>query len=610
MEGMRKKKIWLLCPGLILLAVWPCAVHMDTVRTGLEDAAWYPSLAVQSDFFMHIRSVLLLILAVWMAGCVAADCLLDKKQKWGRELLGLFWPLLGYEILVILSGLFSSYRRFSFQGMAEQYETVWTLMAYGMTVFYFYYMTRFRKGGDWFLGSFLTGAAIQCIIGFSQLAGVDFWSSPAGKWLVLLGTKGGSGYSSVFAQEASGQVYLSFYHPNYGAVYLVLVLPVVLAALFFARKIWQKVLLGILAAAVLVCLWGTGSKTAFLVCIVLALLGGILWLRAAGSKRSKILFLGGCGGALAILCLAGLLFPGMLPARQILENAFPEKEEYHLDEVTLGESAVKVVWDGDAYFLSMEEEEGKTYFSVQSGEGDYLPLDYDSQTERFSLTGGKNSELAFEGYTQDGAYWIVMYQGEIPWYFTKYPEDASWSYINLYQKSDVPVNAPYVFGEGYENALSGRMYLWSRSIPLLKNYILLGSGPDTFPFIFPQNDYVARANIGLDMLMPVISKAHSFYLQTALQTGILSLGLLLIFFVRFFRQGWKVLKRGEGKRKSREREGRELERKTRMALWALMVSAAGFLLMGVTNDSVVAVSPLFWALLGMGFSWTRLLSKA
>lgn len=259
---------------------------------------------------------------------------------------------------------------------------------------------------------------------------------------------------------------------------------------------------------------------------------------------------------------------------------------------------------------SFSLEEGKTYFSVRSGEGDYLPLDYDSQTERFSLTGGKNSELAFEGYTQDGAYWIVMYQGEIPWYFTKYPEDASWSYINLYQKSDVPVNAPYVFGEGYENALSGRMYLWSRSIPLLKNYILLGSGPDTFPFIFPQNDYVARANIGLDMLMPVISKAHSFYLQTALQTGILSLGLLLIFFARFFRQGWKALKRGERKTKSREREGRESERKTRMALWALMVSAAGFLLMGITNDSVVVVSPLFWALLGMGFSWTQLLSKA
>ena len=120
--------------------------------------------------------------------------------------------------------------------------------------------------------------------------------------------------------------------------------------------------------------------------------------------------------------------------------------------------------------------------------------------------------------------------------------------------------------------------------------MLLGSGPDTFPLIFPQNDYVTRANVGLDMLMPVISKVHSLYLQIALQTGMISLAVLLVFWIRYFLHGRKIMKR---KGQSREE-----------IIWeaAGLVSVAGFLLMGFTNDSVVAVSPVFWALLGMGYS--------
>ena len=569
-------------PGIVLLAVWPCAVHMDTVKTGLEDYPWYPSLVTQEDFFMHVRSLFLLFLALWMLICIAVQIRRYREEK---KRTGQFWPLLVYEGFAVLSALFSVNREFSFHGIVEQYEHIGVLLAYGIVAVYFYF-TCGDRGKGIFRGALLAGAAIQCVIGFTQLTGNDFWNSSLGRWLILLGRRGGTDYYSVFGEESSGQVYLSFYHPNYAAVYLLLVLPSAVAAAWCARKVWQKAAALLLTAFLLICLWGTGSKTAALVLPAVILLGGLL---ALPGKRGRIRF--NALWLLGIMTAAAMAFllPGTTFLKEIGSSIIPERQIYALKEVSLAEEGIYVTWNENRLLLSMEEEGEKTYFSVLGADGNGLPMNYDPETGHFTLL-SEGGELEFEAYTEDENFWIIMYQGEIPWYFTKSSKDTSWKYINLYQKPDTPENAPAAFGKGYESALSGRVYLWSRSLPLLGQHLLLGSGPDTFPLIFPQNDYVTRANVGLDMLMPVISKVHSLYLQIALQTGMISLAALLVFWIRYFLHGRKIMKR---KGQSREE-----------IIWeaAGLVSVAGFLLMGITNDSVVAVSPVFWALLGMGYS--------
>ena len=79
------------------------------------------------------------------------------------------------------------------------------------------------------------------------------------------------------------------------------------------------------------------------------------------------------------------------------------------------------------------------------------------------------------------------------------------------------------------------------------------------------------------------------YLQTALQTGVLSLICLLVFWIRYFLLFLNNIRKGEKKE-----------------LFLLRCGTAagilGFLLMGMLNDSNLAVSPVFWCIMGMGIA--------
>ena len=48
--------------------------------------------------------------------------------------------------------------------------------------------------------------------------------------------------------------------------------------------------------------------------------------------------------------------------------------------------------------------------------------------------------------------------------------------------------------DGKEKMGSARIYNWSRTIPLLKDTLLVGFGPDTFSKVFPQNDFFGFEN--------------------------------------------------------------------------------------------------------------------
>ena len=72
-----------------------------------------------------------------------------------------------------------------------------------------------------------------------------------------------------------------------------------------------------------------------------------------------------------------------------------------------------------------------------------------------------------------------------------------------------------------ESFASGRGYIWSRTFPLLKKALFIGYGPDTIIYEFPQNDIVGKLNYGA--IWTIISKPHSWYLQTAFGSGVLSL---------------------------------------------------------------------------------------
>lgn len=120
-----------------------------------------------------------------------------------------------------------------------------------------------------------------------------------------------------------------------------------------------------------------------------------------------------------------------------------------------------------------------------------------------------------------------------------------------------------------DSDLSGRVYMWSRTIPIAKSTIILGNGPATHPIYFPQ--YTDRSKrIGFDGLL--VDRPHSIYLNIWESTGLLSLVVLMSAIV------YKIKKEKD---------------------LSLKMACVGFLIAGFFTDSVVSVTPFFATIMGL-----------
>jgi len=150
------------------------------------------------------------------------------------------------------------------------------------------------------------------------------------------------------------------------------------------------------------------------------------------------------------------------------------------------------------------------------------------------------------------------------------------------------VEAPSIGFAGKEKLGSSRGYIWSRSLPLLLDHWLIGSGPDTFFAVFPQGDLLAKlyAYDGGQY----VDKPHNLYLQIGIQEGGVALLAFLVLLGVYLADSFRLY----GLRQQYNRQ--------QIIGAAVALAVIGYLGAGFFNDSVVSVAPIFWALLGVGIA--------
>lgn len=127
---------------------------------------------------------------------------------------------------------------------------------------------------------------------------------------------------------------------------------------------------------------------------------------------------------------------------------------------------------------------------------------------------------------------------------------------------------------------SSRFYIWMRSLPLVKEYFWVGSGPDSFEFVFPDNQ-----EKGKFLGKTIVDKAHNEYLQIAITLGTPALITYLLFLFFILRRAFQAVKKTQGHEK--------------IFLYGLIATIIGYLVQAFFNISTVPVAPIFWAILGM-----------
>lgn len=613
-------------PGILLVTVWPCLVHLTRIRTHLEDQTWYPDLEWTDDYFMAVRSRTFLTLAVFMTAVLVLHAL-RTRQTWSARkkagshpeknheerssvfrverfalsctFLWLFWAF--------LSSVLSRYRAFSFRGTPDSGETVFVLMAYGITFLYGGTILRdnsLRRLTD---RALISGAFLQSLIGVSQMAGHDFWSSGAGRFLILLGSGRDAASLEFSAQgDAVHKVYMSFYNPNFAAVYILIVLPFVIEAVMQTtaslrktrgrkcsiRLIMEWILDSVTLVLLLLCLHGTASKAGRVLILVLFPVFYLLSSRLPGKK--KVLTGVILAGILAALMGGGLASGKSNLAKGLKRRIFPHKRTGILRDMKVDANSVLLKIDqmkvrvivvpqgGQFTFGVINDDTGEPFhMKVRRRNGRMVPADPNWTIPKCIAVEAVSLKDPFKNEAAD---LIIWYRRAIPLHFAV-AEDGELTFVNAQGKADDAVNAPQIWADSNDALFTGRMFLWKRTLALTPGLLFLGFGQENFPFHFPQNDYCGRARANLSMYSQVLIRPHSMYLQILCGAGLPG----LVFFVLA-----AVLTLVSGCRRLRERrkKDRAADRETDRPAGAALLAMLAFLALGTVYDSVVVVTPL------------------
>lgn len=544
--------LWDILPLILLVTVEPMIVMKQKVPIFLGKFPWFPADEYQYDYFMYGKMITLLILVVWSLIIILDKRIIRQKKRPAEKK----WIALGlYGFFVILSTLCSIDKNLSVKGMWQQYETVWTLLGYLIIVFATFELVETRKQKNALLMAVSIGAMFEVIPGLLQMAGKDIWGNKSQK------------------------AYMTLYNPNYAAVYIILVLPLVLSAVMLVEKKWQKAVLTLVAILLGVCLIGTRSRTGIAVLVVLAVVLTICL--CPGKKKLLALLL---GVAIPVIALAAVGESGRHHLRRGLERTMTKIEEYKFQDIHADGERVYFRYLGKEIWLDMTLQNGELILTAVDGQEQNLPVDWNNTEQCWQITEEPFTECKFTLTYQDGIGILCMSKSGADWNFAKKGMNGFYGYVTRFGKIDIIEEAPAVL-KGYERALSGRGYIWGRTIPLLPKHMLLGTGPDTFIEAFPQNDYVKRYNSSNHMYNEIPSKAHSMYLQSALQTGVLSVICLLVFWIWYLKDSVSLYL---------------IQKKRNWIGLACAVSVTGYLMMGLMNDSNLATAPVFWCVLGLG----------
>ena len=294
---------------------------------------------------------------------------------------------------------------------------------------------------------------------------------------------------------------------------------------------------------------------------------------------------------------------GMLYPDESVDNVYADPDGNGMITCDSSYGTVTVEINGSTVYIEYDEDYNRLFFTVY--EEDIIDL---ANYERVHFSDASLQDITFSiTADEDGS----MYDRNV--FLMNFYQDYSHS---LYFKrwgsaikmvyptgmtTFTPVNAEHIGFEGKEKLGSSRGYIWSRTLPLLKNCLITGYGPDTFTYNFPQNDVLAKYysysqfNQGF---YTTVDKPHNMYLQIFYSSGLIALlaflGIVIFYIVDCFRL--YALKRDY--------------RMEQVMGISVMLGIVGYLAAGFFNDSVVGVAPVFWILLGVGASLNTINRRA
>jgi len=532
---------------------------------------------INSDFFSFYKMI-------WLLFMSAILCITLLAYLWKHKFIRTFFyiPLLLYAGFAVFSSIFSDYSEAVLIGFPDRFENIFVLLGYVILTIAAINLVDNKNSFQFISGALFISAFILGIHGLMQFFGFEFLDTTLGRFLTIPSEV--RGFVEPSFRYTSGRIYSTMYNPNYVGSYGAMVVTFILGLYINSRSRKSLYIFGPLSVIMFAYLLGSQSRAGMVGFMVgILLLGFWLRLRIIRNWRSVgiiviaffLVFV-----SMNVYTIDDMLGEIISPATEhdLIEKeiALPPLTDIQSDDsrLTLETAAVELNLvadeEGDLIFLDGQDKELEYYIEEETGILNFVDEGFTEHNFRISQEEGliewtyDDRETYFA--LRDGKFYIAGINN------------------NLYEIQDVPT---WGF-EGYERIGSGRGYIWSRSIPLLRETLIIGHGPDTYAMYFPHED-AAGMRIHMSRI-GIVDKPHNMYLQKAINTGVLSLIALLVLWGGYLLQSLIIYKNAN------------LDDWRVRGGIAVAAAVAAYLATGFFNDSVVSVAPVFWILLGMGIS--------
>lgn len=581
-----RTSIWLLLPIIFVLSVLPFIVRLKEYNTNLSKFSWFTYNDLYTDFFLYYKQQFFLVAVVFMAIIALIKAYIDKRDIQYTHIL---IPLGIYAALALLSSIFSDYRAYSFRGIYEHFESVFVLLGYCLLVYYCLQVVRTERDVRLIVNCFAISILVMSILGLTQYFGKDFFTTDLGLKLILPSDYWSSRDTVQFNFEKN-RVYLTFYNPNYVGSYAAMTASFLLVLSALTNKNKRMIPLYILSTVgIVLSLFGSKSKT--------GLIGLAVAFAIALVMLSRYLIKYFYLSIPILLLIISSVYLYNKANDNVLINSVKQavvftKTEPPLKEIVTGDDEVIINYNNEKLHVRFDIVNNYGYFTVSDDNGQTVNLTYSEDKKEYLINDERfpGFSLGTAKYEDKDLFYVLINNNA--WFFTNQTGDNTYYYMNQYGKFDKIITAPHVLFSGYERYASGRGYIWSRTIPLLKKYIVFGSGADTFVMAFPQQDYVNLYNYGFKG--ELLTKPHNLYLQIGVQTGVLSLIAFIVFYAMYFISSLRLYIKGRFKSYYAQVGA------------AILAASVSYIVIGLANDSSLTVAPVFWALIGLGITVNRL----
>lgn len=577
-------------PIILLMGIIPLIVHTYSYNSNLSQFNWFPSGAdSQTDFFFGWKMITIIVVGIVMAGILFYQYF---KKKQGLRFENAFYFLFFYAMFVAMSALFSSYKYWVVRGSYELFEPVWVVFVYILLCYYTYHFVQEEQQVKFILCGAGIGMAVVTLIGVFQYFGMDFFKTGFGKHLIT-NPSWWDNLDSLSFNMLEGTSYTTLYNPNFLSFYFGMLIPLLVCVFIAAKKAWQRVLIIVAEVLCLICLKGSRSDTGWMALVV----GGVILALVLLSRKKKAFCV-----ALAIMLIGGVAAVAVgsktdvgIQIKNTIVGTFRIDDRYAVRDIDTGTDSVMLNVRGNKMYVSYTtDESGVIVPNCTDENGQTLELamtDADNQIyvindERFA---GGSIQPILLGDDNIPAI-SVTYDG-IAWNFVE-TQEAGYCYLN---KSGKLVKWEKIKNANLfkEDAMSYRGHMWNVTIPLLGKHVLIGSGANTYMFEYPQDDYLGQAYIYGFNSYEV--KAHCWYLQQWVESGLIGTLALLIFMAWYAVQSIRIYRRVD------------LHESLSWIGFGLFAAVLVYLIAGIANDSNVCTAPVFWGMLGLGMATNRML---